>query len=147
MEIKNISTRVSNTRIRFKETNIKVIFGSKILIEETKWTGKKKQDIVWITRYLGTVGCDKIIKSDTVSITDRSICRKNWYYFQNERRRSNCCSCPFVFIMFPIKIIETLLFNFILKLDPIEKDTTLKLLWKVDMENNEIIQTLRFKLN
>lgn len=43
MEIKNISTRICNTRIRFEEANTKVIFeNNKILIEETKWTEKNK---------------------------------------------------------------------------------------------------------
>lgn len=37
MEIKNISTPICNTRIRFEEANTKVIFeNNKILIEEIK---------------------------------------------------------------------------------------------------------------
>lgn len=43
MEIKNISTLICNTRIRFEEANTKVIFeNNKILIEEIKWTEKNK---------------------------------------------------------------------------------------------------------
>lgn len=37
MKIKNISTRICNTRIRFEKANTKVIFeNNKILIEEIK---------------------------------------------------------------------------------------------------------------
>lgn len=88
----------------------------------------KKQDTVWLSDILerdhwiehrsATIrlvrGCDRIIKSDTVPITDRSIYWKKVDIILKTKERTIVA----VARLFPIKIIETPLFNFILKLKP-----------------------------
>lgn len=64
MEIKNISTRISNTRIRFKEANIKVIFGSKILIEESEPEKEKDRTLFGLPDILEPWAVIKSSKSD-----------------------------------------------------------------------------------
>lgn len=110
----------------------KTLFGSPDILERDHWI-EHRSAIFDCDR-----GCDRIVKSDTVPIR----VEKNWYYSRNERRNNRGSLLLFVSIAFPIKIIETPVFNFILKLNPANNihDVNFKIaVKKVDPANNELL--------